>query len=66
MMTTSTFFAVLMVLAMIAVLGALGIGLFGMVRGGEFNKKYSNQLMRWRVGLQAVALGLFVLALMSR
>ena len=59
-------FAVLMGLAMLAVLVSLVIGLIGMVKGGEFNKKYGNKLMRWRVGLQGVALALFVLALLAR
>jgi hypothetical protein len=36
-----------------------------MVKGGEFNKKYGNKLMRLRVTLQGVALGLFVLAVWS-
>jgi hypothetical protein len=52
-------------LAMVAVLGTLGLGVFSMVKGGEFNKKYGNKLMRWRVGLQAVALTFFVLAMAS-
>ena len=54
-----------MALAMLAVLGTLGLGVFSMVKGGEFNKKYGNKLMRWRVGLQAVALTFFVLAMAS-
>lgn len=54
-----------MVLAMLATLGVLVLGLVSMVKGGEFNKKYANQLMRWRVGLQAAALLLFALALLS-
>lgn len=65
-MTASSFFAVLMGIAMLAVLGALIIGLVGMVKGGEFNRQYGNKLMRWRVGLQGAALGLFVLALLTR
>jgi hypothetical protein len=55
-----------MALAMLAVLATLGLGVFSMVKGGEFNKKYANQLMRWRVGLQGVALLLFVLAMLAR
>lgn len=54
-----------MALAMLAVLATLGLGLFSMVKGGEFNKKHGNKLMRWRVGLQAVALILFVLAMLG-
>lgn len=55
-------FSILMALAMLSVLGVLGLGIFSMVRGGEFNRKYSNTLMRARVGLQALAILLFVLA----
>ena len=58
----SGFFTSLLVVAMLAVLGALFLGLFAMVRGGEFNTKYGNRLMRLRVILQGVALVMFVLA----
>ena len=37
----------------------LGIGGFG--RGGEFNKKYANKIMRWRIGAQFVAVLLILL-----
>jgi len=50
---------------MLAVLGALFVGLFAMVRGGEFNAKYGNRLMRLRVILQGVALIMFVLAVIA-
>lgn len=59
-------FTILMILAMAAVLSVLVMGIISMIKGGEFNKKYGNKLMRWRVGLQALALALFVLAMMSR
>jgi hypothetical protein len=61
----STAFLILMSLAMAAVLGVLLVGVFGMARGGKFNKKYGNRLMQARVGLQGVALLLFVLAVLS-
>lgn len=48
-------------LALLATLGVLFAGLFSMMRGGEFSKKYSNKLMRMRVGFQAAAIVLFVL-----
>lgn len=60
----SGFFLILMVIAMLATLGALGMGLFAMTRGGEFNEKYGNKLMQARVILQATALVLFALAAM--
>jgi hypothetical protein len=61
----SAIFLILMSLAMAAVLGVLMVGVFGMAKGGAFNKKYGNKLMRARVGLQALALALFVLAVIS-
>ena len=59
------FLAVLLILAMVATLGALFAGLFVMARGGAASKKYGNVLMRWRVILQfsaLVVLGLIMLA----
>ncbi len=47
---------------MLAVLAALAMGLYAMTRGGEFNQKYGNRLMQARVGLQALAIVMFVLA----
>jgi len=61
----SGFFFILMIVAMLAVLGTLAIGLFAMARGGEFNAKYGNKLMRWRVWLQGLAIALFAVALLS-
>lgn len=34
-------------------------GVAGMIKGGEFNKRYGNTLMRMRVAAQAVTLVLF-------
>lgn len=59
-------FTILLFAAMLAVLISLCLGLFAMVKGGEFNKKHSNTFMRIRIGLQITALLLFVLAIMSR
>lgn len=58
-------FFILLAISMILVLASLIVGLIAMVKGGEFNKKYGNKLMRMRVTLQGVALGLFVLAVWS-
>jgi hypothetical protein len=54
-----------MLLAMAAVLAVLIIGVFGMAKGGEFNKKYGNRLMQARVYLQAGALLFFALAVLN-
>jgi hypothetical protein len=52
---------VLVVVALIVTLLVLLSGVLGMLKGGEFNKKYSNVLMRARVGSQAVTILLMVL-----
>ena len=51
----------LIVIALIAVLIVLAIGIVGMIRGGEFNRLYGNKLMRLRVTMQAIAILLIVL-----
>ena len=59
-----TILPVLIIFAMVATLGALVLGLITMVRGGNFNSKYSNKFMRARVFLQfatIVLLGLLFL-----
>ncbi len=55
-----------MVIAMVLVLASLVVGLIAMIKGGEFNQKYGNKLMRARVTLQGIALGLFVLAVWTQ
>jgi hypothetical protein len=54
------FLTVILVLAMLGVLGALGVGVFTMIKGG--NPRRSNKMMQMRVIMQAVAL--FVLAIL--
>jgi hypothetical protein len=55
----------LLIAAMVATLGVLFAGLFTMARGGEFNRRHGNTIMRWRVALQAVAILLFLLLAFS-
>ncbi len=62
----SRFFFILMVIAMVLVLLSLVVGMGAMIKGGEFNKKYGNKMMRLRVTLQGVALALFALAVMTQ
>ena len=57
--------AVLNTLAMIALAGTLAVllaGVFAMARGGAFNRKWGNRLMRARVAGQGLAV-LLLLAL---
>ena len=58
-------FSVLIGLALVAVLVTLVVGVLGMLRGGTFNQRYGNKLMRLRVGLQFLALALIVLAYLA-
>jgi hypothetical protein len=37
------------------VLGILLFGIGSFARGGEFNKRNANKIMRWRLGVQFVA-----------
>ncbi|HEX6978612.1 MAG TPA: twin transmembrane helix small protein [Alphaproteobacteria bacterium] len=46
---------------LLAVLATLFTGVVGMAKGGEFNRRYGNRLMRLRVGLQALTIVLFLL-----
>jgi len=55
-----TVLAILVAILMLATLGVLFAGLFGLVRGGG-DPKRSNKLMQWRVILQGAALLLFAL-----
>ena len=51
--------------AMVATLAALFLGIFTMARGGEFAKRNSNRFMRWRVALQGLAILLFIILVIS-
>jgi hypothetical protein len=59
-----TFFFVALLIAMLVTLGVLATGFIAMARGGEFNAKYGNKLMRARVIAQGVALAIFALAVL--
>lgn len=56
----------MMVIALLATVSVLAIGIFSMVKGGEFNQKYGNKLMNLRVLLQAVALLFLALAIITQ
>jgi hypothetical protein len=53
---TGFFWYLLIPISFLAVVGVLSVGLYGMFKGGEFNKKYSNKMMRMRITLQFLAL----------
>ena len=46
--------------ASLAVLVILMIGIGGFAKGGEFNRRHANRLMRYRIAAQAVAVLLIV------
>ncbi|MEI8295024.1 MAG: twin transmembrane helix small protein [Alphaproteobacteria bacterium] len=54
----------LLIIALLSVVAALAFGVFALFKGGDFNRRYGNKAMRWRIILQAVALLIFTLALM--
>jgi len=48
------------------VLVILMIGVGGFAKGGEFNRKHSNRLMRYRIIAQAIAVALILLFVFFR
>ena len=50
---------------MLATLATLLVGVTAMGKGGEFNKRNANKLMRLRVILQGLALACFALGWMA-
>lgn len=53
----------MIILALLATIGALGAGIVSMVRGGEYDRQHDTQLMVARVGFQGAALVLLLIAL---
>ena len=47
---------IILFLALAIVAAILGWGVLTMARGGEYNVKYSNRIMRYRIIFQAIAL----------
>ena len=47
--------------AALIVLAILVTGIGGFARGGAFNRKHANRIMRYRIGAQAVAVVLILL-----
>jgi hypothetical protein len=56
---------VLLLIAMLATLGVLIVGLAAFFLGGEFNRKYSNKLMQARVAFQAIAVVILLILLVT-
>lgn len=57
---------ILVAIAVLIVVAILLTGIGGFARGGEFNRKHGNRMMRWRLIAQAVAIAVFLLYLWAR
>ncbi len=58
----NTILPILIALAVVATFGALALGIISMARGGQFDSRNSNKLMRLRVIFQFVAILLIAFA----
>lgn len=54
------------ILAILVVLAVLLTGIGGFAKGGEFNRRHGNRLMRWRLIAQAIAVALIMLFIYLR
>ncbi|MEX5728439.1 hypothetical protein Ga0609869_001792 [Rhodovulum iodosum] len=52
---------IVVALAALAVLAILMIGILSFAKGGDFNKKHANRIMRYRIAAQALAVALILL-----
>ena len=57
---------ILLAVCCLAVVVILAVGIGGFARGGEFNRKHGNRMMRWRLIAQAIAIAVFLLYLWAR
>ncbi|SES03929.1 Hypoxia induced protein conserved region [Tranquillimonas rosea] len=57
---------ILVVIAALLVLGILLFGIGGFAKGGDFNKKHANKVMRYRIYAQAVAIVLVLVFVFFR
>ena len=53
-------FLIVITIVCFAVLGVLMVGVGGFAKGGAFNKKYANKLMRLRIAVQFLAVVLIL------
>ena len=57
---------IIVVIAAFTVLVILMIGIGGFAKGGEFNRKHANRIMRYRIIAQAVAVALILVFVFFR
>lgn len=55
-----------MIFSILAVFVVLMVGLGSFTKGGEFNRKHANRLMRYRIIAQAIAIGFILLFIILR
>jgi preprotein translocase subunit SecG len=57
---------IVVAIAVLVVLGILMVGIGGFARGGDFNKKHANRIMRYRIAAQFFAVILILLFVFFR
>ena len=57
---------IIVAIACLVVLGILLTGIGGFAKGGDFNRKHANRIMRYRIYAQAVAIVLILLFVLIR
>lgn len=64
MLSDPLFIVVAVAIVAVAVILLVGIG--GFAKGGEFNRKHANRIMRYRIAAQALAVALILLFVLLR
>ena len=57
---------IIVAIACLIVLGILMVGVGGFAKGGDFNRKHANRIMRYRIAAQAVAVLLILIFVFFR
>ncbi len=57
---------IIVAIACLVVLGILLTGIGGFAKGGDFNRKHANRIMRWRIYAQFVAIALILVFVLVR
>ena len=57
---------IVVAIAVLAVLAILMVGIGGFARGGEFNRKHANRIMRYRIAAQFAAVILILAFVLIR
>ena len=57
---------IIVVIAVFVVLGILMVGIGGFAKGGDFNRKHANRIMRYRIYAQAFAVVLIIAFVLIR